>query len=131
MYLNSGFEGLQFLLGSASRSDRAVQDAVAGQIAGDCWAALFNTAVYAIEVEDGEPQWPGGWKESVLRRMLPDVYPDRSPDDALVELCERRRQGESGGELQTRVLHAATKQARTSRSLGAFIRTLRTAEEEK
>ncbi|MEU9886980.1 hypothetical protein [Sphaerisporangium sp. NPDC051011] len=131
VYLNTGFEGLQRLLDSGSGAERAVQDAVAAQIAGDCWAALFNAAVYAIEVEEGEPQWPGGWRESVLRRMLSDVYPDRSPGDALVELCERRREGEGGGELQTRILHAAMKQARTSKSLGAFIRRMSSTGEGK
>ncbi|MFI6451921.1 hypothetical protein ACIBF6_10225 [Streptosporangium amethystogenes] len=128
VYLNSGFEGLQFVLESNMRADRAVQDTIAGQIAVDCWTALFNTAAYAISTEDDQPQWPGGWHESVLRRMLPDVFPDRSPDDALSEIFERR----SVGELQTQVLHAAIKQARTPKSLGIFIRTLRTtAKEEK
>ncbi|MFD1935162.1 hypothetical protein ACFSKW_27180 [Nonomuraea mangrovi] len=131
VYLNSGFEGLQFLLESSARTDKAVQDALAGQIAADCWTAFFNAATYAIEDEDGQPQWPGGWHESVLRRMLPDVFPDRSPDDALSEIFERRKAGEGGGELQTQVLHASIKQARTSKSLGTYIRTLRTAAEDK
>lgn len=130
LYLNSGFEGLRLILESNRRTDRAVQDVLAGQVATDCWAALFNAAVYAIDVEDDQPQWPGGWYESVLRRMLPEVFPDRSPDDALSEIFELRRAGEGGGELQTRILHAAIKQARTSKSLGIFIRTLRTAAEE-
>jgi len=130
LYLNRGFEGLSALLEGSRTTDRAAREAVAAQIAQDVWTALFNAAVYAVELEDGSPQWPGGWRESVLRRLLPDVFPDRSPDDALAELLARRTDDDGGGDLQTRILHAAARQARLPRNLGGFVRSLhRTVQE--
>lgn len=120
VYLNTGFEGLAPLLDGG---DRVVRDALSAQIAADAWTALFNAAVYAADMEDGQPLWPGGWQSSVLRRMLPDVFPDLSPDDALIEVVTRRLNGD-GGDLQTRLVHAAGRQALTSRRLGGFIRTI-------
>jgi hypothetical protein len=132
LYLNLGFEGLEDLLQGARLADRPARATIAAQIATDVWTALFNAATYAIEIENDRPEWPGGWRETTLKRMLPDVFPDRSPNDALAEIAERRRTGDGGGELQTRVLHAATKQAQLSRNLGAFIRTVRkTAQEDE
>lgn len=123
LYLNSGFEGLKELLESGRAADRPVRDALVAQIAMDVWAALFNAAVY--QNDDGVPEWPGGWRESVLRRMLPDMFPEYSPDDALAEVVNRRRTGDGGSDLQTRILHAAGRQAHMPRKLGGFIRTLR------
>jgi hypothetical protein len=131
LYLNRGFEGLDMLLKSNRGADRSARDAIAAQIAADVWTALFNAALYAADMEDGQLEWPGGWQESTLRRMLPDVFPDRSPDDALIEMVARRQSGDGGGDLQTRLLHAATKQARLPHNLGGFIRTLRRAREEE
>jgi hypothetical protein len=122
VYLNEGFEGLVQMLNAG---DRAVREHLSAQIAADAWTALFNAAVYAADVDEGQPVWPGGWRDSVLRRMLPDILPDRSPDDALAELVTRRRQGEGGGDLQTRVLYAAGRQALISRRLVGFIRAAR------
>ncbi|WP_055478914.1 hypothetical protein [Sphaerimonospora mesophila] len=128
LYLNSGFEGLRAVLDSAQAAHRPARDALAAQIAMDTWTALFNAATYQ---DDGDvPEWPGGWRESVLRRMLPDLFPDRSPGDALAEVINRRRTGDGGGDLQTRILHAAAKQARMPKNLGGFIRTLRRAGQE-
>jgi hypothetical protein len=122
VYLNEGFEGLVQILNAG---DRVVRDHLSAQIAVDAWTVLFNAAVYAAEVDGGQPVWPGGWRDSVLRRMLPDMLPDRSPDDALAELVTHRRQGEGEGDLQTRLLYAAGRQALFSRRLGGFIRAAR------
>lgn len=130
LYLNGGFEGLDVLLRSGRAADRPTRDAVAAQIAADVWTALFNAAAYAAELENGRPQWPGGWQEAALKRMLPDVFPDRSPDDAMIEIVNRRLSGDGGGDLQTRLLHAAAKQARLPRNLGGLIRTVRKAGQE-
>lgn len=132
LYLNQGFEGLDALLRGTRVVDRPARAAIAAQIASDVWTALFNAATYAIEMENDRPQWPGGWRETVLKRMLPDVFPNRSPDDAIAEIVERRMNGDGGGDLQTRVLHAAAGQARLPRNLGGFIRTVRkTAQEDE
>lgn len=119
VYLNSRFEGLLPLLNGG---DRAARDVLSAQIAADAWTALFNAAVYAADMEDGQPLWPGGWHGAVLRRMLPDVFPDLSPDDALLEVVTRRLNGD-GGDLQTRLVHAAGRQALLTRRLGSFVRT--------
>lgn len=113
--LNSGFDGLRAVLESTKVADRPAREALASQIAVELWTVLFNEAMHHT---DGNT-WPGGWRELVLRRMLPDLFPDRSPDDALRELVNR-----GAGDIHTRILHAATKQARMPRSLGGFVRSL-------
>lgn len=113
--LNSGFDGLRAVLESSKAADRPVREALAAQIAVDMWTALFNEAAHHV---DGH-EWPEGWRGLVLRRMLPDIFPDHSPDDALREIVN---QGVGG--IQTRILHAAAKQARMPRNLGGFIRSL-------
>jgi hypothetical protein len=120
LYLNSGFEGLRLLLESQRPADRLARDALAARIAVDMWNVLFDAAAHAIK------EWPGGWRGSVLRRMLPDVFPDRSPEDALRELTNERPK-----DLQARILHAAMRQARVPASLGTFIRATQTTGQEE
>ncbi|MGW4426271.1 hypothetical protein [Streptosporangium sp. NPDC004631] len=124
VYLNSGFEGLSLLLGKTSGVDPQLRDLIRAQLATEMWVVLFNTAAYAVRLENGRPEWPGGWYNTVLRRMLPDIYPDCSPDDGISELIELRQRGDGGGDLHMRVLHAASKQARFPRSLGNLFRTI-------
>ncbi|MEY9888437.1 hypothetical protein ABIA31_002077 [Catenulispora sp. MAP5-51] len=121
LYLNSSFEGLRGLLGGTT-GDRATREAVLGQISLNVWITLFQAAVDSLDPSEAEPTWPGGWHEAVLKRLIPDMYPDRSPKDALAELIERRRDGDAGGYVQTRLIHAATRQAQASRTLTALIR---------
>jgi hypothetical protein len=92
---------------------------------------LFNSAAYHADAKGDSPEWPGGWQEATLRRMLPDLFPERSPDDALVEVVHRRRSGDGGGDLQTRLLNAAAKQAKMPRHLGGLLRTLTRAGKEE
>ena len=125
LHLNLAFDGLEALLRSGRAADRPARDAVASQIATDVWSALFHAAVYSAQIDDGQVEWPGGWQEATLRRMLPDVFPDRSPDDALTEIVNRRHSGDGGGDLQTRMLHAVAKQAKLPRNLGGLIRMVR------
>ncbi|GAA4598078.1 hypothetical protein GCM10023194_74670 [Planotetraspora phitsanulokensis] len=113
--LNSGFDGLRAVLESPRAAERPMRDALAAQIAVDMWTALFNEAAHQVD----NHEWPKGWRGLVLQRMLPDLFPDHSPDDALREIVNR-----GVGRIQTRVLHAAAKQARMPRSLGGFIRSL-------
>jgi hypothetical protein len=125
IYLNSSVEGFRAVLeGAGSGPEKALRDVLATHIASEAWVCMFNAAAYAAMVEDGDAQWPGGWQEDVLRRMLPDIFPDRSPDDALVEVVSRREDGHNGGDLQTRVLHAAAVQAMTPKKVTAALRTL-------
>ncbi|CAM00882.1 hypothetical protein [Saccharopolyspora erythraea] len=121
LYLNSAFEGLRQLMRT---SDRTTRDVVGAQVASDMWVALFNAAAASVETDaDGQPEWPSGWRAAVLRRMLPDVFPEHSPDDALIEIHSRREQGEES-DLQARLLHAASRQAQLPKRLSGFIRIL-------
>jgi hypothetical protein len=113
--LNSGFDGLRAVLESPKPAERPMREALAAQMAVDLWTSLFNEAAHHV---DGY-EWPEGWRGLVLRRMLPDLFPDHSPDDALREIVNQ-----GVGAVQTRVLHAAAKQARMPRRLGGFIRSL-------
>jgi hypothetical protein len=116
LYLNSGFEGLRAVLTGTKASDRPARELLASQIAVSLWTTLFNEAIRHVEGTD----WPDGWRGMALRRMLPDVFPERSPDDALREVGR----GTTAPDLPTRVLHAAIKQAKAPRSLANFIRSL-------
>ncbi|MGW2216993.1 hypothetical protein ACWCSD_18570 [Nonomuraea sp. NPDC001684] len=123
LYLNSGFEGLKAMLEerSSKGAAREAREALAAQITMSMWSALFNTAVQ--RTNDNGSEWPTGWHGAVLRRMVPDLFPDIAPDDALAEVAYRYRT--DGGDLQARVMHAAAKQARMPRNLGSLIRALR------
>lgn len=127
VYLNSGFEGFKALL-SGSLGTRPQREAVTAQIATETWIALFSAAAARLVASAEEGEWPGGWHEAVLRRMLPDVYPEATPTDALEDV--RRQVGEGGGDLPTRVLNAALIQGRTPRALTALIRDRNSASEE-
>lgn len=132
LYLNKRFEGLEALLGSGRAADRDVQNLLLSHIAKDTWTTLFNSAVQSVQTDDrGRPEWPGGWRENTLRRMLPDILPDHSPDDALKEIVTRLSNDDGGGDLHTRVLHAAAVQARLTRNLGGFVRALRRSAQEE
>ncbi|MEU7152769.1 hypothetical protein AB0B15_32830 [Streptomyces sp. NPDC045456] len=126
LYLNSSIDGLQGVLESASTAEqKLVRELLAAQVASEAWTAMFNAAVYACDVVDGEAQWPGGWHEDVLRRMIPDLYPSLSPEDALAELVEGRMEGENGGDLQRRLMHGAGSHARKPRKVSTALRDLR------
>ncbi|NUK07542.1 hypothetical protein HRW18_05835 [Streptomyces lunaelactis] len=125
LYLNSSLEGFRAVLGNPSGADqKLVREVMATQIASEAWTAMFNTALYACAVERGEPQWPGGWQEYVLRRMLPDFFPEISPDEALVELVGRRVSGESGSDLHARLMHSATLNSKKQKTVANTVRTL-------
>lgn len=126
IYLNSSVEGFRAVLnGTGAGVEQAVRETLATQIATEAWVGMFNAALYEGTVDGGDPQWPGGWHEDVLRRMLPDVFPDLSPDDALSEAVTRRTEGRGGGDLQMRIIHGAATQAMRSKKVASALRTLR------
>ncbi|MBB5075654.1 hypothetical protein [Nonomuraea endophytica] len=122
LYLNSGFDGLRAVLESTKAVDRPTRDVLASQIAAGMWTALFSEAAQHV---DGT-ELPNGWRGLVLRRMLPDLFPHHSQEDALREILNR-----GVGGIQPRVQHAAAKQARLPRSLGGLIRSLQKAGREE
>ncbi|MDK9500100.1 hypothetical protein QEZ40_005723 [Streptomyces katrae] len=132
VYLNTGaVEGLMAALGGAggSPAERMLRDLAATQIAQDAWIAMFHTAVSDLDTdEDGTPMLPKGWRESVLRSMLPDVLPGRQPTDALYEIVERRTKGYGWAEIQTGVQFAAGRRSRATRNLTNAVRSVQNLE---
>ncbi|MEW1719490.1 hypothetical protein [Streptomyces sp. NPDC093109] len=130
--INTGFEGVSELLNSGgSPLEQAVRDMLAAQIATDVWTAVFHSTVSDLEPDDeGYPQWPGGWRDTVLRGMLSDVLPGLSASDALNEIHVRRQESSGWSELQPRINHAATRRARVARNLGTALRVLDASQKE-
>ncbi|MEW2433765.1 hypothetical protein AB0952_06215 [Streptomyces caniferus] len=124
--LNTSFEGLvELLSGARGPLEKATAGLVAAQIAGEAWAAMFVSALSDLEVdEDGTPHFPGGWRESVLHAMLPEVFPGLSPAEALAEAHSRRTDGLRWAELQARIQFAAGRRGQVPKSLTTAIRAV-------
>jgi hypothetical protein len=137
LFLNSGFDGLEALLGDRKRRPRAEQamhDSTRVNIANGAWQAMFTAALDAVEVdpETGMPEWPSPeWRAVVLRTLLPRIYPDLGPDDALIEAVQARRSGDGSGELLERLLPAAAMQVGTAQLLRRGIALLEKNNETK
>lgn len=132
VYLNtSAVEGLVEVLDGrgGGLTERVVRDLTASQVALDAWTAMFHTAAGDLdEDEDGTPVMPTGWREAVLRTMLPEVLPGRQLTDALYEINERRTKGFGWSELQTGIQYAAGRRARIAKKLTHAVRTVDRAE---
>ena len=130
VFLNSSFEGLVPLLsGARGPLERAAASLVAAQIANDVWTAMFQSALGELEVEDGTVQLPGGWREPVLRSMLPDIFPAMPLADALFEVHSRRTEGHGWSELQSQIQFAAAKRGRLPKSLTEAVRAVSRSQE--
>jgi hypothetical protein len=132
VYLNtSAVEGLMAVMRSTggSAAERVIRELTVSQTAQDAWTAMFHTAISDLDVdEDGTPVMPTGWREAVLRAMLPDVLPGREPTDALFEINERRTKGFGWSELQTYIQYAAGHRAKITKKLTTAVRTADRAE---
>ncbi|WP_137876452.1 hypothetical protein [Rhodococcus sp. Q] len=128
VYLNTtAVEGLVELMnsGSGSGEEKLLRDLAASQIAQDAWTAMFHSAVSNLDKdEDGTPQLPGGWREAVLKTMLPEVIPDRQLTDALYEIERRRTDGIGWAEIQTRIQYSAGRRSRLTRTLTVAVRSV-------
>ncbi|MEU8762118.1 hypothetical protein [Streptomyces sp. NPDC048659] len=128
VYLNTAStEGfIELLNGSGgSAAEKVLRDVTTGQIAQDAWIAMFHTAVGDLDAdEDGTPVMPTGWREAVLRVMLPDVLPGRPLTDALYDIEERRTKGFGWSELQTNIQYAAGKRSRLARKVADGVRAV-------
>lgn len=125
LYLNASLEGFRAVLdGPADAQQKLVREVMANQITAETYTALFGTALYAAGADEGETLWPGGWQEEILRKMLPDFFPDRSPDEALHALVGQRVSGENGSDLHARLMHAATVQSRKQNTVAGTARAL-------
>ncbi|MFE0421037.1 hypothetical protein [Streptomyces sp. NPDC058953] len=132
VHVNTGFDGIAELLRPGGDGmERAVGDLLSARIATDVWTAAFHAAVGATEVDpEGNPTWPGDWREDVLRGMLADVMPDRSEDDALREVHARRNEPAAWSRLQTQINYAALRKAKVAKSLGRTVRVLEASQRE-
>ncbi|MFD0151639.1 hypothetical protein ACWGQ4_03870 [Streptomyces sp. NPDC055721] len=132
VYLNTGsVEGFTELLGGngGSPAERLLRDMASSQIAQDAWTAMFHAAISDLDVdEDGTPVMPAGWREAVLRMMLPDVLPGRQLTDALYDIEERRTKGFGWSELQTSIQYAAGKRSHIAKKLTNAVRAVDRAE---
>ncbi|MER8093751.1 hypothetical protein [Streptomyces goshikiensis] len=127
--VNTDFDGLGDLVGADGGSgvEKTVRELLLTQMCSEVWTAVFHSAVGDLEIEeDGTPVFPHGWQGEVLREMLPDMYSDREPEDALREV-HAARTGTSAtgwGELQPRIHFAAARRAGVPRTLSTTIRDL-------
>ncbi|KUH35270.1 MULTISPECIES: hypothetical protein [Streptomyces] len=127
--VNTDFDGLGDLIGAdgGNGAEKTVREVLLAQMCSEVWTAVFHSAVGDLEIEDdGTPLFPHGWQGDVLREMLPDMYPDREPEDALREV-HAARTGASAtgwGELQSRIHFAASRRAGVPRALSTTIRDL-------
>ncbi|MEV6044637.1 hypothetical protein [Streptomyces xanthochromogenes] len=129
--LNTSFEGLAGLLsGARGPLEKATAGLVAGQIAGEAWATMFHSALSDLEFdEDGTPRFPDGWRESVLRSLLPEVFPGLPLPEALCEAHSRRSDGRGWAEVQSRIQFAAGRRGQVPKNLTAAIRAVSRAQE--
>jgi hypothetical protein len=132
VYLNTtAVEGLMEVLSGrgSSPTEKVVREMTASQIAQDAWTAMFHTAAGDLDTdEDGTPVMPSGWREAVLRSMLPDVLPGRQLTDVLYEINERRTKGFGWSELQTGIQYAAGRRAQIAKKLTHAVRAVDRAE---
>ncbi|GHA94839.1 hypothetical protein [Streptomyces clavifer] len=129
--INTSFEGLPELLsGARGPLEKATAGMVAAQIAGEAWATMFHAALSDLEFdEDGTPRFPGGWRESVLRSILPEVFPGLPLPEALAEAHSCRGDGRGWAEIQARIHYAAGKRGQVPKNLTATIRAVQRAQE--
>ncbi|WP_406513214.1 hypothetical protein OG851_33915 [Streptomyces sp. NBC_00161] len=129
--LNSSFEGLvELLSGARGHLEKATAGLVAGQIAGEAWATMFHSALSDLEFdEDGTPRFPGGWRESVLRSLLPEVFPGLSLPEALDEAHSRRGDSRGWAQVQSRIQFVAGRRGQVPKNLTAAIRAVSRAQE--
>ncbi|MEA5359702.1 hypothetical protein VA596_09155 [Amycolatopsis sp., V23-08] len=132
VYLNTtAVEGLTEIINGkgGSSTEKTLRDLTSSQIAQDAWTAMFNASISELDVDDdGTPIMPGGWREAVLRMMLPDVLPGRQLTDALYDIGDRRKSGSGWSELQTNIQYAAGKRSQLTRKLTSAVRTFQRSE---
>ncbi|SFW54885.1 hypothetical protein [Amycolatopsis australiensis] len=128
VYLNTtGVEGLLEIINGTGGSpmEKLLREMTSSQIAQDAWTAMFNSAISELDLdEDRTPIMPGGWREPVLRMMLPDVLPGRQLTDALFDINDRRASGSGWPELQTSIHYAAAKRSQVTKKLTAAVRSV-------
>jgi len=132
IWLNEGVQDLRRLFDDAPRRsavEKAMRSAHFHSIASSGWLAMFNAGIGAIEPDNaGGAIWPqNDWQRQVLQSLLPRIYPDLSPDDALQRAYED--DADSGGArlLQARAMAAISGLLRETSKIRAAIRAMEDA----
>lgn len=126
VHINTDVEGIEALLDANGRGiDGAVGELLAAQMASDIWLAVFHAALGDLELDEQEsPVFPGGWRGSVLREMLPDILPDQPLETALRTLHKRRVGAGGWTDIQPRIHYAAARRGGASSTLIQAVRGL-------
>lgn len=123
LLLNRTFQGLEALLVDRKhrpKPELALHDIMRANIASAVWTAMFVAALDSVELDPDSklPSWPAeGWREIVLRSLLARIYPDVSPEDALVHAIQDRDYGEGTSDLMERLMPASGRQVRAPQLL--------------
>jgi hypothetical protein len=130
LYLNRSFEGLHGLLHDRRRrppAEQALHDETRGAIATEIWLSLFNTALQAVETDDGQVDWPQSeWQQTVLELILDRMYPEKTSVDALHEAVSTLMEPEGASDVQQRLLPVITAHSGGTRLLREAIRRIGT-----
>lgn len=136
VYLNKcdDFAGLPAVLDDRRRSnkwDKALHDAQRVGIARSVWLAMFNASLAAVREEEdgGDPDWPiEDWKRQVLQALLSEIYPDVSPEQALVQAVADRKTPDGAATLESRAEAAINAQVGAGKLLRRTLDALANAE---
>jgi hypothetical protein len=102
LWLNSGFAGLEPLLKDRKDrrgADKALHDFQRTGIARGAWLALIADAMSAVQGDAADEQsdelgWPEKpWQAEILKRVLPQVAPDKSERELLTMAAQAWREG--------------------------------------
>lgn len=126
IHINTDVEGVEALLDANGRGiEGAVGELLAAQMASDIWLAVFHASLGDLELDEQErPSFPGGWRGSVLREMIPDILPDQPLESALRTLHERRVGAGGWTDIQPRIHYAAARRGGASSTLIQAVRGL-------
>ncbi|WP_369199739.1 hypothetical protein [Streptomyces sp. PU-14G] len=126
VHINTDVEGIDALLDADGRGiESAVGELLAAQMASDIWLAVFHAALGDLELDEwGRPLFPGGWRGSVLREMLPDILPEQPLETALRTLHQRRVGVGGWTDVQPRIHYAAARRGGASTTLVQAVRGL-------
>ena len=135
LFLNRGFAGLEQLLADRRRRglEKALHDQTRTSIADKTWSALFNAALAAVDINDDSetPEWPAvDWQRRVLESLLARMYPEKDPEEALIEAWASYRSSDTSAALQEQLGPAANAHVRAPRLLREGIRSFANGQDE-
>lgn len=127
LWLNQDIPGLRELLGemqNARAQRNPWRDLTSADLSAKAYLAMFNATVASLNIatdSDEIPEMPGSWQGSVLRRVMPALYPNESTSEALLQLKEAAVNDTTMQELQSRVAVVIDQVLGTSRSIQTLI----------